>query len=260
MKTLKTLQNHQQIDISNSQPIDYEELMCPRSQFATLNAQDADNEGVTEHQQIQDDASEKRGRNIKHRRNLTPDLAPEVRNVNNRRWSAYPRGTGGERPPQPSAPAGAEHDRGTDFQSVRMPTPTHGLQIRAPFLLFNPWERRRLGGDSSPAGHRRSQAVDYKSVPLLFNPCRGWMRGGRLPPVPRGYALHRRLFTFNASGVDGRMQYAPTKRLFTFNASGVDGRMQYASTKRLFTFNASGVPLSQSPNMRKGFALIGRAA
>ena len=64
-ETSKMLQKHQQIDISNSQPIDYEELMCPRSQFATLNAQDAENEGVTEYQPPQSDA-EKRGRNIKH--------------------------------------------------------------------------------------------------------------------------------------------------------------------------------------------------
>jgi len=38
----------------------------------------------------------------------SPFLAPEVRNVNNRRRSAYPRGTGGQRPLKTSAPAGAE--------------------------------------------------------------------------------------------------------------------------------------------------------
>ena len=35
-------------------------------------------------------------------------LTPEACNVNNRRWSAYPRGTGGRRTPLSYRPGGAE--------------------------------------------------------------------------------------------------------------------------------------------------------
>ena len=39
---------------------------------------------------------------------IFPKPAPEARNVNNRRWSAYSRRTGGTRLPLSTAPAGAE--------------------------------------------------------------------------------------------------------------------------------------------------------
>ena len=49
---------------------------------------------------------------FKSPRNLTHDSAPEVRNVNNRRWSAYPRGTGGKRPLFSHAPEGRNKNGG----------------------------------------------------------------------------------------------------------------------------------------------------
>ena len=110
---------------------------------------------------------------------------PEALNVNNRRWSVS--GTGGECPPLSSAPQGLNTGVRTSL-SASLPQPC---------------------GQGCP--HSRDCSA----------PAGADVWGDRCPPVPCGYALHRRLFTLRTSGAGGRMQYAPTKRLFTLNASGV---------------------------------------
>jgi len=132
---------------------------------------------------------------------------PEALNVNNRRWRC-----GGAQPKQrnrrkaaPShpTPAGVEH-RSADFLVRKA-----GIKLR----------------------------TRMSALPWLCSPCRGdgWER--RCPPVPREYALHRRLFTLRTSGAEsGNANVLRT----CFNTPAFPGFLFNASR----FFRASGVNFS----------------
>ena len=113
--------------------------------------------------------------------------------------------------PAHTAPAGAKlNGRARSPQRACAPPRRHVLpkNFMTPCCKNIGWIPRRRGGAQARFGLR--------ALPLCSAPAGRYERGGRCPPVPRGYALHRRLFTCRTSGAESCVQ-----RLFTSHSFGV---------------------------------------